>query len=235
MWHFWASFESLSPFLFFFLFSFRMVIPLFDEDTSLLVVAGMVRYRLMLLCCEFSQVEKQRYGLFIPFRWCIVAPQIYCRIHKCWQLYLKDCQHLLMQHTFHPMLIIMLVWQQMNSVSDLWCSVLHTGRHSSRLLWSFVFWAVPLSRWELLFCFLSDQIIVACLLVSHSLSFLFLLCFIPKVSHCITDISTRGVAMVPKLGLDVMSCEVMRVLQLTDSCIVPISYQVPRKVRIKIA
>lgn len=36
--------------------------------------------------------------------------------------------------------------------------------------------------------------------------------------------------MVPKLALDVMSCEVIRVLQLTDSCIVPISYQVPRKV-----
>uniref|UniRef100_A0A7N5ZY29 Coronin n=1 Tax=Anabas testudineus TaxID=64144 RepID=A0A7N5ZY29_ANATE len=47
--------------------------------------------------------------------------------------------------------------------------------------------------------------------------------------HCLTDTSTRGVAVVPKLALDVMSCEVMRVLQLTDSCIVPISYQVPRK------
>lgn len=50
------------------------------------------------------------------------------------------------------------------------------------------------------------------------------------VSHCLADTATRGVAMVPKLVLDVMSCEVMRVLQLTDSCIVPISYQVPRKV-----
>uniref|UniRef100_A0A7N6F6Z6 Coronin n=1 Tax=Anabas testudineus TaxID=64144 RepID=A0A7N6F6Z6_ANATE len=50
-----------------------------------------------------------------------------------------------------------------------------------------------------------------------------------RLSHCLTDTSTRGVAVVPKLALDVMSCEVMRVLQLTDSCIVPISYQVPRK------
>lgn len=41
--------------------------------------------------------------------------------------------------------------------------------------------------------------------------------------------------MVPKLALDVMSCEVMRVLQLTDSCIVPISYHVPRKVCAKTA
>uniref|UniRef100_A0A1A8KRP6 Coronin n=1 Tax=Nothobranchius kuhntae TaxID=321403 RepID=A0A1A8KRP6_NOTKU len=53
--------------------------------------------------------------------------------------------------------------------------------------------------------------------------------FLSQVSHCLTDNSTRGVAMVPKTALDVMSCEVMRVLQLTNSCIVPISYQVPRK------
>lgn len=53
--------------------------------------------------------------------------------------------------------------------------------------------------------------------------------FLTQVSHCLTDASTRGVAMVPKLALDVTSCEVVRVLQLTDSCIVPISYQVPRK------
>uniref|UniRef100_A0A8C2XEG1 Coronin n=1 Tax=Cyclopterus lumpus TaxID=8103 RepID=A0A8C2XEG1_CYCLU len=53
--------------------------------------------------------------------------------------------------------------------------------------------------------------------------------FFSQVSHCLMDTSTRGVAMVPKVALDVLSCEVMRVLQLTDSCIVPIGYQVPRK------
>ncbi|XP_032442849.1 coronin-7-like isoform X3 [Xiphophorus hellerii] len=53
--------------------------------------------------------------------------------------------------------------------------------------------------------------------------------FLTQVSHCLTDASTRGIALVPKLALDVISCEVVRVLQLTDSCIVPISYQVPRK------
>uniref|UniRef100_A0A3P8SBI7 Coronin n=1 Tax=Amphiprion percula TaxID=161767 RepID=A0A3P8SBI7_AMPPE len=53
--------------------------------------------------------------------------------------------------------------------------------------------------------------------------------FLSQVSHCLTDNSTRGVAVVPKLALDVLSCEVMRALQLTDDCIVPISYQVPRK------
>uniref|UniRef100_A0AAZ3SPF5 Coronin n=1 Tax=Oncorhynchus tshawytscha TaxID=74940 RepID=A0AAZ3SPF5_ONCTS len=57
--------------------------------------------------------------------------------------------------------------------------------------------------------------------LSHSLSH--------TPSHCLTDAPTRGVAMVPKLALDVMSCEVMRVLQLTDSFIVPINYHVPRK------
>nr|XP_043906528.1 coronin-7-like isoform X3 [Solea senegalensis] len=53
--------------------------------------------------------------------------------------------------------------------------------------------------------------------------------FLSQVSHCLLDNSTRGAAVVPKLALDVMSCEVMRVLQLTDNAIVPISYQVPRK------
>lgn len=52
-----------------------------------------------------------------------------------------------------------------------------------------------------------------------------------SVSHCLTDVSTRGVALVPKLALDVSCCEVLRLMQLTDSFIVPISYQVPRKVR----
>ncbi|NWH69849.1 CORO7 protein, partial [Piaya cayana] len=34
---------------------------------------------------------------------------------------------------------------------------------------------------------------------------------------------------VPRLALDVMACEVLRVLQLTDTALVPISYVVPRK------
>uniref|UniRef100_A0A3P9A566 Coronin n=1 Tax=Esox lucius TaxID=8010 RepID=A0A3P9A566_ESOLU len=51
-----------------------------------------------------------------------------------------------------------------------------------------------------------------------------------RLSHCVTDAPTRGVAAVPKLVLDVSSCEVMRVLQLTDSSIVPVNYHVPRKV-----
>ncbi|XP_051573038.1 coronin-7 isoform X3 [Myxocyprinus asiaticus] len=53
--------------------------------------------------------------------------------------------------------------------------------------------------------------------------------FLSQVSHCLTDASTRGVALVPKLALDVRVCEILRVMQFTDNFIVPISYQVPRK------
>ncbi|KAH0632106.1 hypothetical protein JD844_020169 [Phrynosoma platyrhinos] len=51
-----------------------------------------------------------------------------------------------------------------------------------------------------------------------------------EVNQCLTEAKSQGVAQVPKLALDVMACEVMRVLQLTDCAIVPVSYVVPRKV-----
>nr|XP_013795404.1 PREDICTED: coronin-7-like [Apteryx mantelli mantelli] len=51
------------------------------------------------------------------------------------------------------------------------------------------------------------------------------------VSQCLTEGRTRGLALVPKLALDVMACEVLRVLQLTDAFVVPVSYAVPRKRR----
>ncbi|KAK1162972.1 coronin-7-like isoform X2 [Acipenser oxyrinchus oxyrinchus] len=50
-----------------------------------------------------------------------------------------------------------------------------------------------------------------------------------QVSQCLTEAATQGITMVPKLAVDVTSCEVVRVLQLTDSFIVPVSYSVPRK------
>ncbi|NXO51062.1 CORO7 protein, partial [Aramus guarauna] len=50
-----------------------------------------------------------------------------------------------------------------------------------------------------------------------------------QVSQCRTDGSTRGLAAAPRLALDVMACEVLRVLQLTDTALVPVSYLVPRK------
>ncbi|KAM5152135.1 coronin-7-like [Mantella aurantiaca] len=52
---------------------------------------------------------------------------------------------------------------------------------------------------------------------------------IAQLSQCVTEQQTRGLALVPKLCLDVMSCELLRLLQLTDRFIIPISYNVPRK------
>ncbi|KAK7071102.1 Coronin-7, partial [Halocaridina rubra] len=43
------------------------------------------------------------------------------------------------------------------------------------------------------------------------------------------SVQTKGACLVPKRGLDVMSGEVNRVLQLTSNAIIPITYQVPRK------
>ncbi|POI21815.1 hypothetical protein CIB84_014437, partial [Bambusicola thoracicus] len=50
-----------------------------------------------------------------------------------------------------------------------------------------------------------------------------------QVTQCLMEGHTRGLATVPRLALDVMACEVLRVLQLTDTFLVPISYIVPRK------
>ncbi|NWW03337.1 CORO7 protein, partial [Oreocharis arfaki] len=50
-----------------------------------------------------------------------------------------------------------------------------------------------------------------------------------QVTQCRTEGSTRGLAAVPRLALDVMACEVLRVLQLTDTALVPVSFLVPRK------
>ncbi|CAI5791795.1 coronin-7-like isoform X1 [Podarcis lilfordi] len=50
-----------------------------------------------------------------------------------------------------------------------------------------------------------------------------------EVNQCLTETKSQGVAQVPKLALDVMGCEVMRVLQLSEAGIAPISYVVPRK------
>nr|XP_056722251.1 coronin-7 [Euleptes europaea] len=50
-----------------------------------------------------------------------------------------------------------------------------------------------------------------------------------EVTQCRTESKAHGIARVPKTALDVLACEVMRVLQLTDRAIVPVSYTVPRK------
>jgi len=46
-----------------------------------------------------------------------------------------------------------------------------------------------------------------------------------------TGEQTKGACLVPKRALKVMEAEVNRVLQLTSNMVIPIMYQVPRKVR----
>ena len=43
---------------------------------------------------------------------------------------------------------------------------------------------------------------------------------------------TKGACLVPKRAMDVMQGEVNRVLQLCDSSVIPITWQVPRKVSV---
>ncbi|KAF6271355.1 coronin 7 [Rhinolophus ferrumequinum] len=49
------------------------------------------------------------------------------------------------------------------------------------------------------------------------------------VTQCLLESVLRGAALVPRRALAVMGCEVLRVLQLSDTAILPISYHVPRK------
>uniref|UniRef100_A0A673VC26 Coronin n=1 Tax=Suricata suricatta TaxID=37032 RepID=A0A673VC26_SURSU len=49
------------------------------------------------------------------------------------------------------------------------------------------------------------------------------------VTQCLLENVLRGAALVPRRALAVMGCEVLRVLQLSDTAIVPVSYHVPRK------
>ncbi|KAM6155686.1 coronin-7-like [Rhynchocyon petersi] len=49
------------------------------------------------------------------------------------------------------------------------------------------------------------------------------------VNQCSLESALRGAALVPRRALAVLECEVLRVLQLSDTAIVPISYHVPRK------
>ncbi|XP_074621834.1 coronin-7-like [Acropora palmata] len=53
--------------------------------------------------------------------------------------------------------------------------------------------------------------------------------FLTQNSTQIFDEQHKGMAIVPKLAMDVMSGEVVRLLQLTKSTVVPLSYCVPRR------
>ncbi len=48
-------------------------------------------------------------------------------------------------------------------------------------------------------------------------------------THLLTE-QMKGASLVPKLALNVMSCEVLRLMVLTKSSIMPLHYHVPRKV-----
>ncbi|XP_008572050.1 PREDICTED: coronin-7 isoform X1 [Galeopterus variegatus] len=49
------------------------------------------------------------------------------------------------------------------------------------------------------------------------------------VTQCVLESVLRGAALVPRRALAILGCEVLRVLQLSDTAIVPVSYHVPRK------
>ncbi|XP_017657022.1 coronin-7 isoform X3 [Nannospalax galili] len=49
------------------------------------------------------------------------------------------------------------------------------------------------------------------------------------VTQCVLESVLRGAALLPRRALAVMGCEVLRVLQLSDIAIIPVSYHVPRK------
>ncbi|XP_036348859.2 coronin-7 [Ochotona princeps] len=49
------------------------------------------------------------------------------------------------------------------------------------------------------------------------------------VTQCVLEGILQGAVLVPRRALTVMNCEVLRVLQLSDTAIIPISYHVPRK------
>ncbi|XP_020609841.1 coronin-7-like [Orbicella faveolata] len=53
--------------------------------------------------------------------------------------------------------------------------------------------------------------------------------FVTQVSSQVMEEQHKGMCSVPKLALNVMACEVVRLLQLTKSSVVPLSYCVPRK------
>jgi len=51
-----------------------------------------------------------------------------------------------------------------------------------------------------------------------------------KGTACINNEPQKGLTTVPKFGLNVMKCEVAQVLRLTQKEIIPVRFNVPRKV-----
>lgn len=193
----------------------RTLMPLFDVDTGLLTVSGMVReavwsptnqdcgdwyyYLETRGNCSLMSTVKRDKDLYVPKLFPVNSYNSYSAV--------------LFSHR-ETLLLIALNWQPSSPSS------LKVRLHLLTITYYCTHW-LSLFLWDLYLLSFSYF-----LLLSLSLSR-------PPVSHCLMDASTRGFALVPKLALDVTSCEVMRGLQLTDSYIVPISYQVPRKVGTK--
>ncbi|CAM1316049.1 CORO7 (predicted) [Pycnogonum litorale] len=53
--------------------------------------------------------------------------------------------------------------------------------------------------------------------------------YLTEASRFVSDVQSNGACLVPKRVMDVMQGEVDRILQLSSKCIVPITYQVPRR------
>lgn len=51
-----------------------------------------------------------------------------------------------------------------------------------------------------------------------------------EITQFICDIPTKSACLLPKRGVNVMNCEINRVLKLTANSVAPISWTVPRKV-----
>ena len=51
-----------------------------------------------------------------------------------------------------------------------------------------------------------------------------------EITQFVSDVPTKSACLAPKRCVDVMNCEVNRVLKLTSNSVAPVSWVVPRKV-----
>ena len=70
--------------------------------------------------------------------------------------------------------------------------------------------------------------VYACIYLINFSFFLFVRC--PGNNVYRGSVQQKGMGMVPKRAVDVMSCQIVRFLQLTQSSIIPVAYHVQRKV-----
>eukprot|EP00339_Tiarina_fusa_P013227 CAMPEP_0117080112 /NCGR_PEP_ID=MMETSP0472-20121206/56527_1 /TAXON_ID=693140 ORGANISM="Tiarina fusus, Strain LIS" /NCGR_SAMPLE_ID=MMETSP0472 /ASSEMBLY_ACC=CAM_ASM_000603 /LENGTH=707 /DNA_ID=CAMNT_0004807625 /DNA_START=208 /DNA_END=2332 /DNA_ORIENTATION=+ len=56
-----------------------------------------------------------------------------------------------------------------------------------------------------------------------------------KITQFVSDVPTKSACIAPKRCVDVMNCEVNRILKLTDNSVAPVSWVVPRKSKVNFA